>query len=132
MVMSVFRTARRSRSRDSTSESTSSARSSEHPSGNVTATSNSLVSSRGTKSLPTMRIREGVEASTPTVTSTTSQRCRSENRRQSMEKPSTARQTKPDLLEWAAASSALRNREQSMGVIVNETNMLIRIETDTT
>ena len=38
---------------------------------------------------------------------------------------------KPDLLKWRA-SSALRNREQSIGVMVNEMNMLIRIEKATT
>src|SRR4029079_1297870 len=82
-------------------------------------------------SLPTIPIKTGVDKSTPTVVATMIQRCRSENPRIQPYVPSIIRQTKP-LLVPCSGSSALRNLAQSMGVIVNEMNMLIKIENATT
>src|SRR5690349_3272550 len=63
---------------------------------------------------------------------TITQRCLSDQPRIQRYEPSITRVTKPDLLLLWPPFSSTKNREQSIGVSVNETNMLIKIEKPTT
>src|SRR5690349_22984300 len=80
--------------------------------------------------MPTRRKIVGVLKSNSTLVTTITQRCLSDQPSIQRYERSIARQMRPPLLEWP--SSSLRNREQSIGVIVNEMHMLISTAKPTT